>query len=137
MLDVPAADPSFLADAALGLATGFASLGITVSEGALVAMRGLGDDFETTVDVLTPTDACPDNNVLSGDGTMTMLDFEGAEVRHAALDAARRRGLTTGTCPVCRPAGRAYQAPAGLVSHTPAKGHLWRGRRTVRGRVRT
>lgn len=89
VLEVPAADPSFLEDAALDLASGLASLGITVSEGALAAVQSLGHDFETTVDVLTPTDACPDNNVLSDDGrTMTLLDFEGAEVRHAALDAA-------------------------------------------------
>lgn len=37
--------------------------------------------------VLTPTDACPDNNILTPDG-VRLIDFEFAEYRHIAWDAA-------------------------------------------------
>jgi hypothetical protein len=40
--------------------------------------------------VLTPGDACPDNNVITPDG-LRLLDFEFAELRHPAWDAAYLR----------------------------------------------
>ena len=39
------------------------------------------------LDVLSPADACPDNNLLTADGCR-LIDFEWAEVRHPAWDAA-------------------------------------------------
>ena len=36
---------------------------------------------------LTPSDACPDNNAIAT-GSVTFFDFEGAQVRHVAWDAA-------------------------------------------------
>jgi hypothetical protein len=38
-------------------------------------------------DALSPADACPDNNLLTADGCR-LIDFEWAEVRHPAWDAA-------------------------------------------------
>ena len=37
--------------------------------------------------MLSPADACPDNNLLTADGCR-LIDFEWAEVRHPAWDAA-------------------------------------------------
>ena len=42
------------------------------------------------VRALTPSDACPDNNVLRG-GDLVLVDFEGAQVRHVAWDVAYLR----------------------------------------------
>jgi hypothetical protein len=39
------------------------------------------------LDALSPADACPDNNLLLADGCR-LIDFEWAEVRHPAWDAA-------------------------------------------------
>ena len=37
---------------------------------------------------LSPCDACPDNNVRSDSGELSLVDFEGAAFRHVAWDVA-------------------------------------------------
>lgn len=41
--------------------------------------------------VMTPGDTCPDNNLVAPDGTVTLLDLEGAAARHPAWDLAYLR----------------------------------------------
>jgi hypothetical protein len=66
-----------------------ADLGVTVPPEALdelIALHGRLDSGNG-VAALTPADACPDNNVFTGDG-LVLIDFEGAEWRHIAWDVA-------------------------------------------------
>ncbi|GAA2365538.1 hypothetical protein Cme02nite_31370 [Catellatospora methionotrophica] len=68
-----------------------APLGVAVPEPLADAFRAhaarLGDDAASA---LSPSDACPDNNVLTGDG-LALIDFEHAEWRHVAWDVAYLR----------------------------------------------
>lgn len=65
-------------------------LGVAVPESLADAFRAeaarLDDDAAST---LSPSDACPDNNVFTGDG-LALIDFEHAEWRHIAWDVAIR-----------------------------------------------
>ncbi|GIJ71128.1 phosphotransferase [Virgisporangium ochraceum] len=79
--------PDLLADAADRLVTHLPALGVTPAEPALADLRAAAGRFTTRVDALTPSDACPDNNVMTRDG-MVLIDFEEACVRHVAWDAA-------------------------------------------------
>jgi hypothetical protein len=63
-------------------------LGVTVPEGALSALAGLpGRLAASGPAALTPADVCPDNNIRAGEGYV-LIDFEEAEWRHVAWDAA-------------------------------------------------
>lgn len=65
-----------------------AALDVDVPAGALDELRGLaerlGGDGPAA---MTPSDACPDNNVCTGDG-LVLVDFEHAQWRHVAWDVA-------------------------------------------------
>ena len=76
---------AFLADAADVIARSAADLAVQVPAGALEELRGL--DQRLGVAALTPSDACPDNNVVTGDG-LVLIDFEGAQWRPVAWDVA-------------------------------------------------
>ncbi|WP_436535923.1 phosphotransferase family protein [Actinoplanes sp. HUAS TT8] len=63
-------------------------LGVTVAPEALDELRGIGARLgEDGPAALTPSDACPDNNVFTGDA-LALIDFEGAQWRHIAWDVA-------------------------------------------------
>lgn len=63
-------------------------LGAAIPDGALDALRGLATRLGgETHAALTPGDACPDNNVRTGDG-LALIDFEDAQWRHIAWDVA-------------------------------------------------
>jgi hypothetical protein len=81
--------PESLDRAATGLADLLPSLGVEPTADALDLVRHLEDLFGggPACRALTPSDACPDNNVLTEKG-LVLLDFEGAQVRHLAWDAA-------------------------------------------------
>ncbi|MEV4414275.1 hypothetical protein [Catellatospora sp. NPDC049609] len=74
-----------------GLRAACEPLGVTVPEALAEAFRAeaarLGDDAAAA---LSPSDACPDNNVFTGDG-LALIDFEHAEWRHLAWDVAYLR----------------------------------------------
>ncbi|GAA1393956.1 phosphotransferase [Catellatospora coxensis] len=74
-----------------GLRAACGPLGVAVPESLADAFRAeaarLGDDANST---LSPSDACPDNNVLTGTG-LALIDFEHAEWRHIAWDVAYLR----------------------------------------------
>ena len=77
-----------LAAAGEGVTAHCADLGVDVPAGALEELRALGALLDTGgPHALTPADACPDNNLRTGDG-LVLLDFEGAEWRHVAWDVA-------------------------------------------------
>jgi hypothetical protein len=74
-----------------------ADLDLTLSravERELEAVAELGRGEE--LDAFTPSDTCPDNNVLAGGG-LRFFDFEAVGFRHAMLDAAYI-GLAFPTC---------------------------------------
>jgi hypothetical protein len=81
--------PLVLADAAERLVELLPPLGVTPSVAALDQLRGIdaGLGGPDAVRLITPSDACPDNNTLTEAG-LALLDFEGAQVRHVAWDAA-------------------------------------------------
>lgn len=89
---VPAVDamPEYLATTADRLAALAPELGVVPTERALEELRGLDGLLGGQVRALTPSDACPDNNLWTSDG-LVLLDFEGAQVRHVAWDAAYLR----------------------------------------------
>ncbi|MFL6137129.1 MAG: hypothetical protein ACJ74O_04935 [Frankiaceae bacterium] len=84
--------PALLARAADDLAAHLPRLGVAPSDEALAELRGLREALAPLPGraALTPTDACPDNNLLAG-GRLVLLDYEGAEHRHVAWDAAYLR----------------------------------------------
>jgi hypothetical protein len=88
-VDVPVVDsmPGWLAIAADRLVAQLPAIGVTPGSPALEELRGLESAFVTAQRSLTPSDACPDNNLRTPDG-LVLLDFEGAQVRHVAWDAA-------------------------------------------------
>jgi hypothetical protein len=74
--------------AAATIARHCAELGIAVPAGAWEELRGLATRLDgDRSGALTPADACPDNNVRTGDG-LALIDFEGAQWRHIAWDVA-------------------------------------------------
>ena len=89
---VPVADPmaATLATAAEKLAGSLPRLGITATPEALAELHGLDALLGGDVRALTPADACPDNNLWTCDG-LVLLDYEGAQYRHVAWDAAYLR----------------------------------------------
>jgi hypothetical protein len=58
---------------------------VEAGDAALAELRGLADRPGPAA--LTPGDACPDNNVVTGGG-LVLIDFEAAQWRHLAWDAA-------------------------------------------------
>jgi hypothetical protein len=87
----PASDdmPNLIDTAAGYLSERLRSIGVTVQPAALEELRSLPELLGggPAVCALTPADACPDNNVLTNAG-IALFDFEGAQVRHVAWDAA-------------------------------------------------
>ena len=65
-------------------------VGVAPGRDVLDAMSGLADRLTPAPPVLTPADACPDNNLLTPDGVV-LLDYEFAEIRHRAWDVAYLR----------------------------------------------
>jgi hypothetical protein len=80
--------PADLEQAAGSLAALCAELGVDLPAHALDELRALGTRLAGAGPAaLTPADACPDNNVRTGDG-LALIDFEGAQWRHVAWDVA-------------------------------------------------
>jgi hypothetical protein len=81
--------PGSLDQAATALTELLPLLGVEPTADALERIRRLDELFGggRTCRALTPSDACPDNNMLTEKGLL-LLDFEGAQVRHLAWDAA-------------------------------------------------
>jgi hypothetical protein len=89
--DTPPVDdmPGALGRAAQAIADLLPMLGVEPTADALDLVRHLNDLLggSQACRALTPSDPCPDNNLLTADG-LVLLDFEGAQVRHVAWDAA-------------------------------------------------
>jgi aminoglycoside phosphotransferase len=79
--------PTLLAAAADQLAAGLPAIGVIPDPTALERLRGAEGMLGPDAHVLTPADACPDNNVATPTG-LALVDFEQATVRHVAWDAA-------------------------------------------------
>jgi len=92
--DLPVAETRMAAvveDAVRTLDQECAALGVAVPTGSFDALRGIGRRLAGSgAAALTPSDTCPDNNVLVDD-RLVLLDFEGAEWRHVAWDVAYLR----------------------------------------------
>ena len=92
-LGVPAVDTTAgaVAEAAAVLARDLPRLGVIPSVAALAELRGLAGDLDVSgpgaAGALVPGDTCPSNAVETDDG-LVLLDFEGAEYRHLAWEAA-------------------------------------------------
>jgi hypothetical protein len=88
----PASD-EVIADAFGGLRDGLAPLGLTAGPGALAELRAIAGRLRADSagrrgpGALTPGDMCPDNNVETPP-ELVLIDFESAEFRHIAWDAA-------------------------------------------------
>ncbi len=65
-------------------------VGVDVSAEAVARLTSIPEDFDVQMDVLSPSDTCPDNNVVQGE-RVTFRDFEYAETRHLAWDVAYLR----------------------------------------------
>jgi len=80
-----------LAEAAAVLARDLPLLGITPGDDALEELLGLADDLDVTLPdapgALVPGDTCPSNAVETAAG-LVLLDFESAQYRHVAWEAA-------------------------------------------------
>ncbi len=78
-------------EACAALARDLPRLGVPMTAGALEELRELAVRLDVTAPgapgALVPGDTCPSNAVDSDDG-MVLLDFEGAEYRHLAWEAA-------------------------------------------------
>ena len=89
--DLPIADHvmSTAVDEASGLLENHcARLGVTVPRGALTQLRQIPRELRPDEHgALSPSDACPDDNVRVGD-EFCLVDFEGAQWRHIAWDVA-------------------------------------------------
>jgi hypothetical protein len=81
--------PDALDLAATELAAELPGLGVEPTAEALDVLRQLDGLLggDSACRALSPSDACPDNNLVTDRG-MVLLDFEGAQVRHVAWDAA-------------------------------------------------
>ena len=62
-------------------------VGAPPSASTLDALRDVAGALSPAPPVLTPADACPDNNLMTPDGVV-LLDYEFAEVRHLVWDVA-------------------------------------------------
>jgi len=80
-----------VSEAAAVLARFLPQLGITPHRAALDELRGIAEDLDVAAPGapggIVPGDTCPSNAVETGDG-LVLLDFEGAEFRHVAWEAA-------------------------------------------------
>lgn len=91
--DGPAAAEAALAEAAAAavLARDLPRLGITVPVPAVEELRGVAASLDVSAPgsagALVPGDTCP-SNALEADGGIVLLDFEAAEHRHIAWEAA-------------------------------------------------
>ena len=80
-------------DAITRLTEHLPKLGVSLGSDAADEMRALDATLRVDVDALdgpgalTPGDACPDNNIETPDG-LVLIDFEVADFRHVAWDAA-------------------------------------------------
>lgn len=79
--------PRALREAADILATVAPRLRVSVSDEAKARLSAMAETFAVPMQVLSPGDTCPDNNLVNS-GRLAFLDFEFAEVRHAAWDVA-------------------------------------------------
>lgn len=90
--DLPVADSAVAddLDSAAGVVEEHCgTLGVEVPGGALAQLRSLADRLGADGPAaLTPTDACPDNNIWTDSGDLVLIDFEGAQWRHVAWDVA-------------------------------------------------
>jgi hypothetical protein len=90
-VDCPSTDrtTTTLADAAALLAERLPRLGVVMPPQAIDELSRVDELLprDPALRSLTPSDACPDNNLLTPDG-LALIDFEGAQVRHLAWDAA-------------------------------------------------
>jgi hypothetical protein len=90
--DLPIADhsmPAAVDEAAVLLEAHSAALGVTIPSRALSQLRELPRRLRADDDTaaLSPSDACPSDNVRTPDGVV-LVDFEGAQWRHVAWDVA-------------------------------------------------
>jgi hypothetical protein len=77
-----------LEKAAGSVARHCADLGVDAPAQAWEELRALATRLDSGAHAaLTPADACPDNNVRTGDG-LVLIDFEDAQWRHVAWDVA-------------------------------------------------
>lgn len=82
-----------IAETFTGLRDGLASLGVKAGPEVLAGLSAIADRLaadpasQSGPGALTPGDTCPDNEV-DGPGGPVLLDFEGAQFRHVAWDAA-------------------------------------------------
>jgi len=80
-----------VAEACGVLARDLPRLGVPLSAGAIEELRELPDALDVTAPgapgALVPGDTCP-SNAVAGDDGLVLLDFEGAEYRHLAWEAA-------------------------------------------------
>lgn len=87
----PATDPTetMLTEASGLLARRLPRLGVEVPQAAADELATLDALLprDPALRALTPADACPDNNLQTADG-LRLIDFESAQVRHVAWDAA-------------------------------------------------
>ena len=80
--------PAQLSDAAALLSRLATATALPWADDAAEELRGIGSRLTRPErSVLSPTDACPDNNVSTADGVY-LVDFEGASFWHAAWDVA-------------------------------------------------
>lgn len=89
--DRPVADhvmPTVVDEAALLLEQRCDQLGVAAPPGAFHELRQLARDLGAGANAsVSPSDACPDDNVQTANGLM-IVDFEGAQWRHIAWDLA-------------------------------------------------
>lgn len=89
-------------------------LGVSVPDGALATLAGLPGRLAASGPAsLTPADACPDNNVRAGE-EYVLIDFEDAQWRHVAWDAA----YLTVPWPSC---WCSYRLPSGVAGQALAR----------------
>jgi hypothetical protein len=81
--------PARLAEAATALTEQLPALDVHPEPGALHELRSVDELLGggAAARALTPSDACPDNNAFTAQG-LVLLDFESAQWRHVAWDAA-------------------------------------------------
>lgn len=63
------------------------TVGVAVSEQVSREILGVFALLDAAIQVLSPFDACPDNNIRTTAG-LRLIDFEGATVAHPAWDVA-------------------------------------------------
>jgi hypothetical protein len=86
----PRAMPDVLTDGVDRLRRAADPLGIEVSEQVTDEVVAIAARLDDQMQVLSPFDACPDNNIRTAGG-LRLIDFEGATVAHPAWDVAYLR----------------------------------------------